>query len=194
MPQRTLEERLIVMEKTIRHPKFRENKKLGNELGYYIFDYPAERELFVRKRIEVMKNKIDRGADGFELVVFDLYDIVINFLESRGYLEECFKMEKTGGFNEVRGAISQMFSASNENNLIIKQIKDKTPKNSVVVLTGIGKLYPLLRVHLILNNMHQVVDSVPVVLCYPGEYTGQSLCLFSVLQDENYYRAFKLVD
>lgn len=29
---------------------FRQNKGLGNEVGYYIFGYPAEQELFVRER------------------------------------------------------------------------------------------------------------------------------------------------
>ena len=37
-----LDERLDSAEKKIKEPKFRENRGLGNEVGYYIFDYPAE--------------------------------------------------------------------------------------------------------------------------------------------------------
>ncbi|MFZ2746924.1 MAG: BREX protein BrxB domain-containing protein [Lactococcus raffinolactis] len=29
---------------------------------------------------------------------------------------------------------------------------------------------------------------------FPGKYDGQSLMLFSEIKDDNYYRAFKLVD
>ena len=44
----------------MKKPSFRQNKGLGNEVGYYVFDYPAEEELFVREWIEyVLKRKKD---------------------------------------------------------------------------------------------------------------------------------------
>ena len=52
----------------------------------------------------------------------------------------------------------------------------------------------MLRSHTVLNNLHQVIDHVPVVLFYPGKYDGQELILFGEIKDDNYYRAFKLVD
>jgi hypothetical protein len=58
----------------------------------------------------------------------------------------------------------------------------------------VGKCYPILRSHTILNNLHQVIDDVPVVMFYPGKYSGQDLLLFGEIKDDNYYRAFKLVD
>ena len=78
--------------------------------------------------------------------------------------------------------------------LIVKHIKDNTPKNSVIFIKGIGKCYPILRSHTILNNLHQVIDDVPVVMFYPGNYDGQELVLFGEIKDDNYYRAFRLVD
>ena len=38
----SLEQRLDKIEEVIKKPSFRQNKGLGNEVGYYIFDYPAE--------------------------------------------------------------------------------------------------------------------------------------------------------
>jgi hypothetical protein len=78
--------------------------------------------------------------------------------------------------------------------MIIRYIQERTPKDAVVFLVGIGKCYPILRSHKVLNNMHQAIDSVPVVLFYPGSYDGQELVLFATIKDDNYYRAFKLVD
>jgi hypothetical protein len=49
------------------------------------------------------------------------------------------------------------------------------------------------RSHNVLNNLHQVLDSVPVVMFYPGRYSGQNLQLFGTIKDDNYYRAFPLV-
>lgn len=63
-----------------------------------------------------------------------------------------------------------------------------------MLLTGIGKCYPLLRSHKVLNNLHQAIDRVPVVMFYPGRYDGQELVLFGEIKDDNYYRAFRLVD
>lgn len=39
-----------------------------------------------------------------------------------------------------------------------------------------------------------VIDNVPVVTFYPGKYTGQELILFNNVKDDNYYRAFKIVE
>ena len=49
---RSLEQRLDKVEGIIKKPSFRQNKGLGNEVGYYIFDYPAEQELAIREYVE----------------------------------------------------------------------------------------------------------------------------------------------
>ena len=181
-------------EEMIQRPSFRENKGLGNEVGYYIFDYDADRELYVRERIEYIKKKNESSNDDFKVVVFDLYEIIIDILNKKGYLEKCFEFEKTKGFDRVTKSIGNMLRITAADSLIVNHIKDNTPDKAVVFITGIGKCYPILRSHTVLNNLHQVIDNVPVVLFYPGKYDGQELVLFGEVKDDNYYRAFKLVD
>ncbi len=190
----SLEERLDKVEKLIKKESFRQNKGLGNEVGYYIFDYQAKDELLIRERIAYMKNKNSRGADGFDLMVFDLYDIVIDTIEAEGFLEQCFCFEKKNGFDRIIKSVGNLLKINDEDSLIGKHIHDNTPENAVVFLIGIGKCYPILRSHKILNNLHQTLDRVPVVLFHPGKYDGQELILFSKIKDGNYYRAFKLID
>lgn len=189
-----LDQRLNKAEEIIQQPGFRENKGLGNEVGYYVFDYPPEKELLVRERIKYIVNKNTNSADKFQVVVFDLYEIIIDILKSKGYLEKCFEFEKTKGFDRITKSIGNMLRVSADDSLIVKHIRDNTPDNSVIFLTGVGKCYPILRSHKVLNNLHQVIDNVPVVMFYPGKYDGQELNLFSDIKDDNYYRAFKLVD
>lgn len=189
-----LEQRLNKAEEVIKQPSFRQNKGLGNEVGYYVFDYPAEQELLVRERINYIVNKNKSATDGFQVVVFDLYDIIIDILKSKGYLEKCFEFEKTKGFYKITKSVGNMLRISADDSLIVQHIKENTPEKSVVFLTGVGKCYPILRSHKVLNNLHQVIDNVPVVMFYPGKYDGQELILFSEIKDDNYYRAFKLVD
>ena len=192
MPE--LAKRLDIAEKKVKEPSFRQNKGLGNEVGYYVFDYPAEKELQVRQRIAYMQHKNSKGADGFALVVFDLYDIIIDLLEQEGYMETCFKFEQKNGFDRIVKAVGNLLKISDADSLIVQHIQQQTPQDAVVFLTGIGKCYPLLRSHKVLNNLHQALDRVPVVLFYPGRYDGQELVLFGSIKDDNYYRAFRLVD
>ncbi|WP_296558143.1 DUF1788 domain-containing protein [uncultured Acetobacterium sp.] len=190
----TLEERLDQAETIIKTESFRKNKGLGNEVGYYIFDYPPEQELVVRERIAYMEGKNNRGTDGFDLKVFDLYDLVIDILEAEGFLEQCFRFEQKKGIERITKAVGNLLQVNDENSLIVGHIQENTPAEAVVFLTGIGKCYPILRSHKVLNNLHQAIDRVPVVLFFPGKYDGQELVLFSEIKDDNYYRAFKLVD
>lgn len=189
-----LAERLDQAERKIKEPGFRQNKGLGNEVGYYVFDYPAEQELAVRERIEYMKTKNSKGADGFELVVYDLYDIILDLLEKDGFMEQCFQFEKKKGMERIIKSVGNLLRINDDNSLIVEHIQTHTPKEAVIFLTGIGKCYPILRSHKVLNNLHQVLDRVPVVLFFPGKYDGQELVLFGEIKDANYYRAFKLVD
>ena len=191
---KTTEQRLDMVEEIIKKPSFRQNKGLGNEVGYYIFDYPAEKELLIRERVDYIKKKYENSPDGFRVVVFDLYDIIIDTLTAKGYIEKTIEMEKKNGFDRVIRAVGNTMRITSEDSLIVNHIKDHTPENSVVFLTGIGKCFPILRSHTVLNNLHQVVDNVPVVMFYPGKYDGQELILFGDVKDDNYYRAFKLVD
>ena len=90
----TLEERLDKAEAMIKKPSFRKNKGLGNEVGYYIFDYPPEQELLVRERVEYIRKKNEQSDDEYRIVVFDLYEIIIEILKEKGYLEKCYEFEK----------------------------------------------------------------------------------------------------
>ncbi len=190
----TLEERLDKAEAMIKKPSFRKNKGLGNEVGYYIFDYPPEQELLVRERVEYIRKKNEQSDDEYRIVVFDLYEIIIEILKEKGYLEKCYEFEKKKGFDRITKAVGNMLRITAKDSLIVNYIRERTPEKAIVFLIGIGKCYPILRSHTVLNNLHQVIDNVPVVMFYPGKYDGQELILFGEIKDDNYYRAFKLVE
>ena len=80
----------------------------------------------------------------------------------------------------------------------IELIKNKMDNHNLVLITGVGKSYPLVRSHTILNNLHSLLDKVPVIMFYSGMYDQKELSLFNGskfdgLKDDNYYRAFRLV-
>jgi hypothetical protein len=185
--------RLDEMETVIRKPSFRQSSGRANEVNYWVFDYPPEKELEVRERIEYLKNKNQKGTDEFELVVFDLYDIIIDFLESKKFLDKCYDFEKKRGIDHITKAINNSMKINDDDSLIVQHIREHTPENAIVFLTGLGKCYPILRSHKVLNNLHQAFVRVPVVMFFPGTYNEQELILFGEIKDDNYYRAFRLV-
>ena len=185
MAKLSLDDRLNQIEEKISEKSFRENKGLGNEVGYYIFDYDPREELYVRNHIAYLKDRINNGNKDFRIVEFDLFHLMIQILQEEGYMEAFFDLEKENGFLGL--------DETNELNLIVSKILQEDLTDSVVFLTGVGKCHPIIASHNILNNLHQVLDTVPVVLFYPGEYSGQDLKLFGTMDSRNYYRAFRLV-
>ena len=190
---KTITERLDQMETAIKEPRFRNNLGRANEINYWVFDYDPRDELVVRERIKSMQKKYQKGLKGFELTVFDLYDIIIDMLEAEGFLGQCYQFEQTKGLERIVKAVGNLLQINDDSSLIVQHIRDNTPEEAIVFLTGIGKCFPLLRAHKVLNNLHQAFVRVPVVLFYPGTYDEQSLLLFNEIKDDNYYRAFKLV-
>ena len=185
--------RLDAMEAAIKKPSFRQSSGKANEVNYWIFDYPPEKELEVRERIEYMKNKNQKGTDEYQLVVFDLYDIIIDFLERKNFIDKCYDFEKQRGFGRIVKAVSNSMKVSENDSLVVQYIQEHTPENAIVFLTGVGECYPLLRSHNVLNNLHQSYLCAPVVMFFPGTYNEQELILFNEIKDDNYYRAFRLV-
>lgn len=174
-------------------PNFRKNKGLGNEIGFYVFDYNPKYEMLVRDRVKFIKEKV-KATHGLNIVVFDLYEIILELLDSKGYLEKNFQMEEKRGSEQVFNATKKSLRLTLDNDLMIKYIADRIDGSDIIFLTGVGKAWPIVRSHTILNNLHRIVEEQPLVMFFPGTYNGGTLMLFNQLKDDNYYRAFQLID
>ncbi|HHW31258.1 MAG TPA: DUF1788 domain-containing protein [Clostridiaceae bacterium] len=191
---KTIYQRLDEIIDRIMKESFRKNTGLGNEIGYYIFDYEPRYEMLVRDHVNYLKQKINEGNYGFKIKEFDLYEIMLELLEAKGYLKKNFEMEQVKGSEFVFNATKKALRLTEKNDLIIQYIRDRVEKGDVVFITGVGKIWPIIRSHTVLNNLHQVLDEVPVIMFFPGVYDGLELVLFEDIKDDNYYRAFKLVE
>lgn len=190
---KSIEEKLNRIEFVISKEEFLANKGGANEVGYYVFDYDPKEELKVRKYIKNLMEKNILYLSGYEIVVFDLYDLMIDYIEEEGILEDCIQMEKEYGLGYLIKSVVEFLNMGKKDNYFTNYIKNNTPEKAVVFVTGVGKIFPFVRSHDILNELQQVFDRVPVVLFYPGKYDGQTLILFSEFKDDHYYRAFPLV-
>jgi hypothetical protein len=109
-------------------------------------------------------------------------------------------MEKDYPSEVMLSAIFQpLLAIEEENNPIISIFKNAASDDGakIILITGVGKAYPIIRSHSILNNLQSVFKNNPVVMMYPGKYEVRkkmTLRLFDKLDDDNYYRAFALVE
>lgn len=187
-------ERLDKILPKLQERRFRENKGLGNEIGFYIFDYNPSDELIVREHIKFLKHKVNNEDSEMEIKEFDLYEIILEVLENKGYLKKVFELEKQRGTEHIINAVKKTLRLTQNNDLVVEYIRDRVESNNIVFLTGVGKAWPIIRSHTVLNTLHSVIDYVPVVMFFPGVYDGLELKLFDEIKDDNYYREFKLIE
>lgn len=178
--------RLDAFRKKTQEPDFLGNKGLSNEVGLYIFSYQPEDEIAVRHFLEEMKKEQNVPR----IIFYDLYEILMDICRDRRIVDRIPAMEAQRGSAFMMSQIQRIAPPE----AYIERMKYQPHQyGDVVVISGIGRVYPYMRSHNILNNLQHVFDDIPVVLLYPGEYTGQSLTLFNEFSDDNYYRAFNLL-
>ena len=60
------------------------------------------------------------------------------------------------------------------------------------MISGVGSVFPFLRMHTLLEAIQTAFSDIPVVLLYPGTYDGHEMRLFGRLAPSPYYRAFNV--
>ena len=186
-----LTDRLNQILPTITSEAFLRGTGLGNEIAFYIFDYPPEAELRVREHIQFVLDHLPRTRPGLRVSHVHLLDFVLTYLRQRRLLDKAIAMQKTKGDAFV---LRQLATILHPNKIAPMFAEVAQPEqHDLLLVSGVGSVYPLLRVHTLLNNLHAVMGQTPLVLFYPGRYDGQALRLFGKLTNASYYRAFKLV-
>ncbi len=187
--KRELLERINGIVEQIESPKFLENKGLGNEIGFWIFDYPAEHELTVREELTHIQKKLDKK--GYQFKNINLFAEIVSLLEQRKLFDKACERENTVGLEALKKNLAGPLQQSK----IANFIAEKYPLTDLdfVIFTGLGNAWPLLRGHEILAALQDVMGHTPLVLFYPGSYSGLNLQPFGEVESQNYYRAFKLV-
>ena len=166
---------------------FLENKGLSNEVGIHVFCYQPEAELVVRNYVDILKkdNKVKCN-----IVEYDLYEIFIQILEDKKVLKNAHSLEEKKGKEYL---LTQLQKIASTKAFVEKMNSNLIKGKDVIFLTGVGKVYPFMRSHNLLENMQPFFSEVPIVLFYPGDFNGHKLKLFNEFHDGNYYRAFNII-
>ena len=186
------EDRLNQILPRITSEDFLKNRGLGNEIGFWIFDYPPEREMEMRDFLEkVVEPALTRHQPPLRSANVNLFQLVVGLLEDRKLLDKAIEMQQTEGDAKVLESLRRVLK---EDRLAERIVSRHDPANlDLLMLTGVGTVYPMLRTHTLLSALHPVMKQTPLLMFFPGRYDGYSLRLFNKLSEDHYYRAFRLV-
>jgi hypothetical protein len=171
--------------------EFLSGSGIGNEIAFYIFDYPPEDELTVRDYLRTLLDHIPRQKPGLRVKHVNLFDLVLDHLKGRNLLDKAIQMQREKGDDYLKKALAGPLHETKLGGVFAGAVRPD--RHDLVVVSGVGSVWPLLRSHALLNNLQPVMGQTPLVMFYPGRYDGQSLRLFGKLKSNNYYRAFKLI-
>lgn len=188
---KTINERLNQILDKITSPEFLTSQGLGNEIGFWIFDYDPRDELEVRQHIHFLEGTLEKKHSQLKVVNINLLQAVVDYLEERKFIERAVQMQKTKGDEALLKALRGPLHMDKFAPYLIR--KYTATDQDIVLITGVGSVWPLLRAHHLLNSLHSLLGHKPVVLFYPGYYDGQVMSLFGQIPRNSYYRAFKLV-
>ena len=212
--------RCEVLRERLGSADFLANKGLGNEVGFYLFCYDPALELQARAFARKLIAESRSGALGCTIANFNLYDVFLSICRQQRILDRIPAMEERRGLERLETQLKRAIGTDDYVAAINGAIADgklaieppatpaAQPSSAVdpaqqpqpaapdaVFLTGVGEVYPVLRLHNLFEALQQrgCFESIPIIAFYPGKYTGQSLSLFGALPDGNYYRAFDLL-
>ena len=188
----TLDERLNQIIPRITSRDFLDSKGLGNEIGFWIFDYPPEREMDVRDFLNgTVLPALSKHVPTIRAGTVNLLTLVSELLEERNLLEKAMEMQLDKGDESALAALRSVLKEDKLAQKIAEQFD--IPNLDLLILTGVGSVYPMLRTHTLLSALHPIMGKTPLLMFFPGKYDGHSLRLFNTLAEDHYYRAFRLV-
>ncbi|MCK4303757.1 MAG: DUF1788 domain-containing protein [Candidatus Eisenbacteria sp.] len=194
----TLTGRLNQILPRITSEAFLSSEGIGNEIACYIFDYPAHEELKVREHIEMMMGRLASHHSELRVLHLNLLEVVLAYLEKRGLFDKALKMQAPKGDAAVLRALKGPLAAEKLRDFIAAE---HMPADcDLLLLSGVGSVWPMLRAHSLLNCLHTMMGKTPLVMFYPGSFDGTTLRLFGQITTTTskpggkpYYRAFILV-
>lgn len=188
----TLDERLNQILPRVTSRDFLDSKGLGNEIGFWIFDYPPDREMDVRDFLNgTVLPSLKKQVPAINAGTVDLLVLVTELLEERKLLDKVMDMQQTKGDDSTLTALRSVLKEDKLAQKIASQFD--IANLDLLILSGVGSVYPMLRTHTLLSALHPIMGNTPLLMFFPGRYDGHSLRLFNTLAEDHYYRAFRLV-
>ena len=179
-----LTEKLDKLREMLQSEKFLNGDGLSNEVNIRIFCYDPKEEMTVQHFIRQLLTDQDLGC---HLIECNLYQILLSICDEMVPLEDIIAMEEAEGSDALLEAMS---SFATIHDYVREMQYSPHQKGDVLLLTGVGDVFPFMRVHALLEAVQPAFSDIPIVVMYPGTFDKRNLRLFDKLEPKGYYRAF----
>lgn len=179
-----IKERLDLLREEIQKEDFLDGKGLSNEVNIRIFCYDAAEEMTVTHFLNQLRTDQTLRCHPIEC---NLYDIFLSACDDLAITDAIPEMEESEGSAFL---LEQLHSAIGKSEFIEKIQYEPHRRGDVLLLTGVGDVFPFMRVHTLLEALQPHFSDLPILVMYPGEFDGHYLRLFGRLKPNDYYRAF----
>lgn len=168
----------------------------GVEVPFYICPYDASKQVEMDDMVKLLVSQL--ASQGVPVLEINLFNLLLDCMKKNDDLEWELEHEHERSREEMLSELQGILDVETEIVPAIRELREATP-HKLFFLTGIGACYPILRAHVLLNNLFTAVTDVPLVLFFPGEYcqvpgSGATLELFGRFRGDGYYRAFNLLE
>lgn len=171
--------------------EFLKMEGLNGEIPFWIAPYDIQYQDFVSEELNNILKKLKHNA--ISVVVLDLFELSIEIIDNNIGIDKMFIVEKNKSKERFKKALQSTLNLHERFIPLIQQkIREENPQ--ILMLKGVGAVYPFIRSHNVLNNLQSAVTEIPTLMFFPGEYNGKALNLFGDFKDDNYYRAFNIFE
>ncbi|MBU9721608.1 MULTISPECIES: DUF1788 domain-containing protein [Bacillaceae] len=174
--------RLQRLEKRIHEEGFTTPTGIGSEIPHYVFDYPPEEELQVRLYVPSL---IQRST--VDIKEINLFQFLLNLFEDE--LDELLEISEEEGYEGIVDVVETMLD---EQDTLVDTFIEEAGEAEILFITGVGNSFPFLRSSQILKMLSNAAYRKPIVLFYPGHFTGLELRLFNRLNNEDQYQLSRI--
>jgi len=185
------------IEAVLASDRFLRMEGLGNEVPFFIWAYPPAQQLTAEEAETRLRKRLQ--AKGLTILTIDLFTLALALLEQRGVMDRLIDLEPRRAKADFRRDLQRMLDPEKHIVPAIRQRIEAQPNYDIMFLTGIGRVFPFIRSHNVLNNLQSAAAAKPMLMFFPGEYRqsptlGSALVLFGRLADDQYYRAKDILE
>lgn len=178
----TIYKRLEQLETRIHQDGFTKPTGIGSEIPHFVLDYLAEDELIVRTYIEGLLKRSPLNIKEINLFQF----LLTMFKED---LEELIELAEEEGYEELSQAIQTVLE---DRSLLVDSFIGQANNAELVFITGVGTVHPFIRSSHLLKKLSNHAYRTPLILFYPGHFTGLDLRLYNQFRHEDEYQITRI--
>ncbi|MCC8037088.1 MAG: DUF1788 domain-containing protein [Bacteroidales bacterium] len=177
--------------------------------NFFIYRYPAEMEYQMRQEIEDFQKNLIRPTNYVDVLTLNLFDEFCAYLDQKRFLRHPsmlkYLLDKEATAPENARSVQDTLTRNAHSEEFVRWLHERILshidqkdeyKRPYVFLTGVGSMFPYLRVNelLALYEDHNETGRYKIIVFYPGERDDNSFKLFGSIADHHTYRATLLIN